>query len=286
VGLVVIVAVAAGALRRGPAVTIALSCGAVVAIGGIVVTALGPSDATAQRLADYVLLDERTTECTDASRTVEVCVPEPYGEHGTTLAAWVAPVAAAVPVQQAEPVRMWLLADDIEQLQGNVRDRIDPTPLPPNVIALPFGHHEAHLASARFGLAAATVGIPIGPEAPTNVLVGGEARGVVMLWLVANELDDHDVDRLLTPQDSRAGASYRGHLWPGICEADVQWSPQDVDAARGVIALDRTFVADVLADDWERWIDPATPTDELLTALGVPPVGAPEPIEPLGDTCS
>jgi hypothetical protein len=286
VGLVVIVAVAAGAVRRGPARTIALSCGAVVAIGGIVLTALGPSDATAQRLADYVLLDDRTTECADVSRAVEVCVPEPYGEHGATIAAWVAPVADAVPVDQAQPIRMWLLADDIEHLQGKVRERIDATPLPPNVIALPFGHHESHLAAARLSLAARTVGIAVGPDAPQNVLVDGEARGVVMLWLVANELDDRDVDRLLTPQDSREGASYRGHLWPGICEADVQWSPQDVDAARTVVALDRAVVADVLAADWKSWVDPATTTDDLLMALAVPPVGPHEPIEALGDTCS
>ncbi len=285
-GLVVIVAVAAGTVRHGRAQTVALSFGAIAALGGIVLTGLGPSDATAQRLAHYVLLDERTTECTDVSLAVTVCVPEPYSEHGATLAAWVAPVAAALPASQTEPIRMWLLANDIEHLQGKVRERIDPVPLPPNVIALPFGHHEGHLASARFDLAAATVGIPVGPGAPQNVLVDGEARGVAMLWLVANDLDDRQVDRLLTPQDTREDASYRGHLWPGICEAQVQWSPQDVEAARSVIALDRTVVAELLATDWERWIDPATPTDDLLVALGAPPVGPPEPIEPLGDTCS
>lgn len=286
VGLVVIVAAAAVTVRGGRVSTVTLSCGAAAAIGGIVLTALGPSDVTAQRLADYVLLDDRTTECTDISRSVEVCVPEPYRQHGTSLAAWVAPVAAAVPIQQTEPIRMWLLAADIERLQSAVRERIDPTPLPPNVIALPFGHHEGHLATARFGIAAATVGIPVEPDAPQNVLVDGEARGVVMLWLVANELDERGVDRLLTPQDSRTGASYRGHLWPGICEADVQWSPQDVEAAHAVLALDRTVVAEVLASNWERWVDPATPTNDLLIALGAPPVGPPEPIEPLGDTCS
>lgn len=285
VGIVGIVGVAAGAVRRGRA-TIARTCSVVLAIGGIVLTGLGPSDATAERLADYVLLDDRATECTDVSRAVEVCVPEPYADHGADLVASVAPVAAAVPVQQTEPVRMWLLADDVDRLQGKVRERIDPTPLPSNVVALPFGHHEGHLAAARFGLAAATVGIPAGPDAPQNVLVDGEARGVVMLWLIANELDDREVDRLLTPQDSRDGASYRGHLWPGICEADVQWSPQDVEAARAVIALDRADVAGVLATDWERWIDPATPTDDLLVALGLPPIGPSEPIEPIGDTCS
>jgi hypothetical protein len=286
VGLVVIVGVAAAAVRRSRGATIALSSAAVLAVGGIVLTALGPSDASAQRLADYVLLDARVTECTEVSRAVEVCVPEPYGEHGAALAAWVAPVAEAAPIQRTEPVRMWLLADDVDHLQREVRERIEPTPLPPHVIALPFGHHEGHLATARFDLAAATVGIPVGPDSAQNVLVDGEARGVVMLWLATNGLTDRDIRRVLTPQDTRSGASYRGHVWPGMCEADVQWSPQDVEAARSVVALDRSVVADVLAADWERWVDPATSTDDLLVALGVPPVGPPEPIEPIGDTCS
>lgn len=285
-GLVAIVAIAAGVVRRGRVAVFALSGGAIVAIGGIVLTALGPSDATAQRLADYVLLDDSVTERTDVSGAVEVCVPEPYGAHGTTLAEWVSPVAEALPVPPIDRVRMWLLADDIDRLQGAVRARLEPTPLPPGVIALPFGHHDAHLASARFGLAAAAVGIPVGPDAPQNVLVGGQARGVVMLWLLANELDEREIDRLLTPQDSRDGASYRGHLWPGICGADVQWSPQDVEAARTVVALDRGEVADLLATDWVRWVDPATSTDDLLVAFDLPGVGPPEPIEPLGDTCS
>lgn len=285
VGLVALVGVAACAVWRSRAATIALSCAAVIAIGGIVLTALGPSDATAQRLADYVFLEERSAECTDVSAAVEVCVPEPYRAHGANVAAQVTPVAAAIPVQPTDPVAMWFLAEDVEQLQARVRDRIEPTPLPPHVIAVPFGHHESHLASARFGLAAALVGIPVGPDSPENVLVDGEARGVVMLWLVANEMTDRDVDRLLTPQDSRAEATYHGHLWPGVCEADVQWSPQDVQAARAMITADRAVVADVLATDWDRWIDPATPTDELLAALGLAPVGPSEPIEPLGDTC-
>ena len=107
-----------------------------------------------------------------------------------------------------------------------------------------------------------------------------------MLWLAAGGLDDRDVDRMLTPDDSRSGASYRGHLWPGICAADVQWSPQDVDAARAVTMLDRAVVAGALASNWERWVNPATTTDELLAEFGLPPVGPPEPIEPLGDTCA
>lgn len=285
VGIVVVVGAAAISTARDRATMSAAAGGGVVAIIGILLTATGPSDATAQTLAGYVLMDDAITNCTEVSTSVEVCVPEPYRDHGANVAAAVGPVTAAVPIEPAPRVSMWFLADDIDSLQGLVRKHIAPTPLPPHVIALPFGHHESHFAAARFELAAAMAGIPVRPGAPESVLVDGQARGVVMLWLAASGLDDREVDRMLTPHDSRSGASYRGHLWPGICGADVQWSPQDVDAARAVTTLDRTVVADALASNWERWVDPATATDDLLAGLGLPPVGPPEPIEPLGDTC-
>ena len=286
VGLVAVVGALATATVRSRATVFALTGGAIVAVAGIVLTAIGPSDATARTLAGYVLGDDDVTDCTAVSASVEVCVPEPYRDHGANLAHAVAPVAAALPVEPTQPLAMRLIVDDIDALQGQVREHVSPTPVPSHVVPLPFGHHDSHFAVARFELAAATVAIPAGPSAAESVLVDGQARGVVMLWLATSGLDDRDVDRMLTPHDSRSDASYRGHLWPGICGSDVQWSPQDVDAARAVTTLDRAVVADALAPSWERWVDPATTTDDLLAALGLPPVGPPEPIEPLGDTCS
>lgn len=284
VGLVAVVAAAAvwTARRR----TVALATGATVAVSGVLLVALGPNAATAERLAGFVLGDDAVTACTELSATVEVCVPEPYGDHGAYVASTLRPVVDAAPVDRLPPIALWMLVDDVDALQADVRELVPPTPLPPHVVALPFSHQEGDVAAARLLLAAAAVGVPVGPAASENVLVDGQARGVVMLWLATNGLADDDVDRLLTPADTRESASYRGHLWPGMCRADVQWAPQDVVAARDVTALDRGPVAEVLVADWDRWTDPATSTDDLLSALGVPPVGPPEPIEPLGDTCT
>lgn len=285
VGLVAVVAAVAASPVRGRRTVLAL-IGAAIAGSGIVLAAIGPSDATARTLAGYVLGDDGVTDCTAVAAGVEVCVPEPYREHGANLAAEVTPVAAAIPFEPAQPLAMRLLVEDIDQLQGRVREHVPPTPVPSHVVPIPFGHHESHFAVVRFKLAAAAVGIPVGPDAPESVLIDGQARGVVMLWLATSGLDDRDVDRVLTPHDSGSGASYRGHLWPDICLTDVQWSPQDVEAARSIAALDRAMVADVLVADWQQWIDPITPTDDLLIALELSPVGQPEPIEPLGDRCS
>ena len=56
--------------------------------------------------------------------------------------------------------------------------------------------------------------------------------------------------------------SGRGHVWPGICGAPVQWAPQDLAAARSLVVLDRVGLADVVARQWDRWVAPETTTDE------------------------
>jgi hypothetical protein len=53
----------------------------------------------------------------------------------------------------------------------------------------------------------------------------------------------------------------------------VVWSAQDRAAARTVLALPAVQVGRVVTDGWSRWSDPRTGTDELLAALGLPPVG-------------
>ena len=59
----------------------------------------------------------------------------------------------------------------------------------------------------------------------------------------------------------------------------VMWSAQDVAGARAVLALPEAAVAVVVGEDWERWVDPRTSTDELLTALGLDEVGPFEEVE-------
>jgi hypothetical protein len=279
--------VTAGALwagrRRGP--RLGLAGGGVLVVAGIVATGVGPSDATAQRLAGYVLGDDEHTTCTAVSTQVDVCAPDPYRGHGAAVAAVVAPVAESIPTDGRDThLTLRFLAQDLDELQRPVRQLIPPTAVPDGVVPLSFRHHDGDFGVARMDLAAAAVGIPVGPDAPGNVLVDGQARGVVMLWLATAGLDRAETLATLQPGDLR-DASYRGHIWPGLCGADIQWAPQDLLAARVIATGDRAVTAEVLARDWDRWTDPATTTDELLAALGLPAVGPPEPIEPLEGEC-
>lgn len=172
----------------------------------------------------------------------------------------------------------------LASLQADVRDRVGEEGLPPRALDLPFSHHQSAFGVARFRLAAALVGVELGPDAPENVLLAGQAPGVVLLWLATRGLDDSEVSAVLTPYD-RSSPTKRGHVWPGVCGADLQWAPQDIAAARSLDAADDRTIASVLTAGWARWTSSATPTDELLIAAGLEPLGTPEPIEPLGSLC-
>ena len=239
-GLVVLVA--GLAFRRGErlAATV-VSIGSAVAIVGLLVAVRPLTDGTVDRLTEYVLAPEVHEVCRNVSSDVEVCALEPYRDHGADMAAHVAPVAEAIPTGAVDhPVTMRLLVGDgLEQLPSQVQQRIVPTPIPPGTVALPFGHNYGSLDEARFLLAATAVGLPTGENAPENLLVDGEARGVIMLWLATVGLSGDDALDLLRPDEyNDATPSGQGHVWPGICSARVQWAPQDLVAAQSVVALD------------------------------------------------
>ncbi len=283
------VLVAGLAFRRGEQrASTVISIGSAVAVVGLLLTVRPLTDGTVERLTEYVLAPQAHEVCRNLSSDVEVCALEPYRDHGADVAAHVAPVAEAIPVGAVDhPVTMRLLVGDgIDQLPSQVQQRIVPTPIPPGTVALPFGHNYGSLDEARFLLAATAVGLPTGEYAPENLLVDGQARGVVMLWLATVELHGDDAVDLLRPDEyNDATPSGQGHVWPGICSARVQWAPQDLVAARSVVALDVGTVEDVVAADWEHWTAADTPTDELLVALALPTVGPADPIEPLGSPC-
>ena len=101
---------------------------------------------------------------------------------------------------------------------------------------------------------------------------------MVALWLAARGLDADAAARLASYQGSGADAFEQGLAWPGGC-GPVVWSPQDLAAARAVLALPAAEVQAVIAGDLARWSSPAASTDELLAVLGLASQGPPEPME-------
>lgn len=284
-GLVVIVAaLATSSPRRSARGRLALGLGGVLAVTGLVATIRDVPDSTVDQIVAYVRSDPSAAVCHDLSATIDLCVPDPYRDHGGRLAGELVAVVDAQPAASTASFRLRFLPTELDELPDPVRARLDGGDIPFDVVPLPFGHHDGDLAVARFKTAAAIVGVTVSPFAPENTLVDGQARGVVLLWLATRGLDDDDVARLLRPYDS-SDATMAGHLWPGVCGADIQWAPEDVAAARLLHAQDPERVGAVLEDDWSRWIDPSTPTDALLRALGLPAQAPTSPIRPLGSPC-
>jgi hypothetical protein len=214
---------------------------------------------------------------------------------GDLVAEELAPVAAAIPGGAgAAPASFRLLLEDPpEQLPAEIASHL-PAELPPppdGTLRLRFQTHPETLAAARLRLAAHAVGLPTeAVDEDTAHVVAGEARGVVMLWLATRGLDDAEAHSLLRPSypHGETGNEGPGSLWPGTCHGEdtvLVWPDQDLAAARQLVDAPDGDVAALLADDWARWTDPTTTTDELLMALDLDPVGPPDRIEPLGDPC-
>lgn len=288
-GLVVLTAGLAFTATNWTRTKLIVSVGVVVAALGLVAAVRPLSDATADRLTEYVIAPDRHEVCERLTVDVDVCVLAPYRDHGANIADHIGPVAAAIPDGTLEtPITMRLLAGEhLDQLPSQVQQRLVPTLVPSGTVALPFSHNEGSLDAARFILAAAAVGVPTGEDAPENTLVDGQARGVILLWLAIAGLTDDEALGLLEPDEYNENSpTGRGHVWPWVCgSAPVQWAPQDVEAARSLVVLERDEVARVIAGQWSRWVTPDAATDELLGAIGLGPLGPSDPIEPIGSPC-
>ena len=180
----------------------------------------------------------------------------------------VAPVAAVLPAEVAPLTLRQVFEDGLADLPPEVRRRLTPADLVRPAGEVPLGFDEDVVELAGSDLALAVVGLPV--EAGEDLLplvVAGEARGVVGLWLATRGLDAEAAAGTIA--DAERGS---GELEP--CEVPaVVWSAQDLAGTRAVLALPEADVAAVVGDGWERWVDPGTGTDELLAALGLDEVG-------------
>jgi hypothetical protein len=114
------------------------------------------------------------------------------------------------------------------------------------------------------------------------LVIVGQARGVVALWLSTVGLSDEEALALLTP-DGESGDDplNRSAVWSGVCFVPpAVTSIEELVLARELATGADAGVAEVLASDWDRWVDPATGTAELVAALGLDGPTSFSPIEP------
>jgi hypothetical protein len=250
---------------------------ALVALAGIGATRPMPP-ASAQLIAARITEPEAHQRC-GTTGVVSVCV---YPRHAGLLdkvLEIVAPVAAALPDGAAPLTMRQRYEQELADLPPEVRSLLRSSDLvrPDREVPLAYGDDLLDpLNSPAFDLALAAAGLPARADAQLRPFVAaGQARGVVALWLATRGLDRGDVEVVTTsPLPASADTFERGSLEVGNCSVPpVVWSAQDLEAARAVVALPSAAVAEVIATGWDRWLDPATGTDELLAALALPGVG-------------
>jgi hypothetical protein len=129
--------------------------------------------------------------------------------------------------------------------------------------------------------AAWAVGLPPAPHhRNVRCTANGQARAAVAIWAAASAQADGGgtIRRVLDAGTIGTTLGFDG--WDNPPMWGVRYAVADIALALDMLELRREEVTAVLADSWDRWIDPTTPSTALARALGIsigesgPPPGA------------
>jgi hypothetical protein len=244
--------------------------------GAVAYVATRPLSATdIERITAMLAAPDAHQACVDAG--IPVCVYEGDDALARAFAAAVGPVVAAAPAEAVPAIRLRQGADvDRDRLDPVIVSHV-PTDIGDGALPVRMVDVRAAYDGARLWTAFGVTGITGDPRVALPVNVAGQARGVVAIWLATRGLDDNRAARLATTTQ-RADGTATGP-WPDSCYAGlapVLWALSDLEAARLLLAADDADVRQLVHDRWHEFVDPSTPTDDLLVALGIPPVGGPQ----------
>jgi hypothetical protein len=262
-----------------------------------VIAPMSDTDDAAALVADPAAHEECVAVAPPA--TVVVCAPAEYVGAARRYAEGVTPTgqALATLVDTRFRLRQRVLDGPVSELPAELA-RALPADLPHDPVtrdgAIGFGASTDADAvrAARYRLAAAALGLPTeaGPdERPT--VVAGRADGVAVLWLGTLGMGDEERREALTAApdehlDLPADATTFGQLWPDPCvdrAAPLAWSPEDAEAATRIVGLPDDEVMSTLRAHWDDLADMTT--DDLLTELGLEPVGTTSAVEDRPHVC-
>ncbi|MEO6652088.1 MAG: hypothetical protein ABIP17_05460 [Ilumatobacteraceae bacterium] len=255
----------------------------VTGAGGIGATR-GMSSTDADHIVDLIVAPETHQTCqTSSSGMLDVCVYDGFDEIVPVLMSG-SQVADVVPGAGRFVIRQGLLETYVDEVPPEVRDRLPASRnRPANEIVVGLDP-PSDASPARFALAFSAAGLPT--EEPADgvpLIVVGQARSVVALWLATAGLSDDDAyDLLSTDSEHSNEPMARSAVWAGA----ACWVPpavtsiEELDLARRLAIGDDARVAAVLTERWEHWIDPTTSTVELVAALELDGPIAFSPIEP------
>ncbi len=297
VGLALCCVVLAVALHtRTPFVLAAGALAAALAIGGGVLATRPISDAHARRLASLVAQPAEHQKCKE-SRRVRACA---FRDYVALQDEWLPAADAAL--EGAPPgltrelkgerfvVSQRLQADRVDDLSSRVLDALGP-PFTSRNFSWPddgeyhagFEGGPASVAAARIAAGLWATGSPLEARGDQrSCAIGGQARGVVALWVAYHDLPHAKAVDLVRAQPfdpevygDMDPAFVAGSAWPEDADvwSPVVWSPADLEAARKLLGRHHDEVRDALWAQWARFTDPKTTTDEMMAALGLDAIG-------------
>lgn len=275
--LTLLVAVVAVARHRRDRKVGALAVGGSVLLVAAFVGAMQPPARPAS-IVSLVAEPAAHQRCMDASTAVRLCAYTRYRDLLDPYVARLAPIAAALPSGSAPVTLRQVFDGQVNDLPPTVRRALPHGPpwLSPGEMRIGYTTTPHEVDLTALGLSLRSVGLPIHPSEPGGPLVvAGQARGVVALWLATRGLGTRAALALATARQPESADPFeRGSIEKDRCATpSVVWSAQDLRAARALLAQSDERVRDVLHARWGHWVDPATGTDDLLAAVGLGPVG-------------
>lgn len=253
-----------------------------------------------QAMADYLARPAAHQVC-EVHDGVRYCA---YRDHRDAIDVWRTPVEAVLArlpdaarrrelavVQRPEttgPAGNCGRAPDLDTLPDPVARRLTPEQLWPADGQVHPGFEwpdQFTCAALAHGLFVAVqtgawaVGLPPAPwDDHRRCTADGQARSLAALWLGA-QTSPGAADALRS-MDSPATDDGQGHvdgpMW------GVTWHRAELRGALALLDRPAADVGAVLAAHWDRWVDPATPSAELLAAVGLAPSTA-NPVPVSGD---
>ncbi|MEO6123522.1 MAG: hypothetical protein ABIR32_07400 [Ilumatobacteraceae bacterium] len=281
-----VVAVVAVARHQRDRLTLLLG-GSAVALAGVTgyVQIRPMSDSDAERIAAMISDPIAHSSC-QTTDGLTLCA---YSDYADITRVWsrelTEPFAAVAPQHRANGFAVIWHEPRLDRLDPAVRTRIDAEDLTSSWSAdtatwngVAVDGTESNLIN-RLALGLWSVGLPTEPAGDAPCWAGGQARGVVALWVAAQGMSGDDARRFVSGSWSGLGDDHSdsnvpvewidGYVWVGDSVPPVLWSAADIAAAQAVLMLDANLVRDTLWADWRQWSDPSVTTDDLMSELGV-----------------
>jgi hypothetical protein len=115
-------------------------------------------------------------------------------------------------------------------------------------------------------------GLPPAPHHDNQrCTAGGQARAAIALWAgAAASPEGADTLRDVVSEGVVGiGSTITFPEWNGPPMWGVEYAVADAEAALAMLELPTDAVRTAVALEWDRWIDPATTTSTLTSALGI-----------------